>query len=213
MNRVWFTDRDLGKQFPGILAEAGLQVERHGDLFAPEGSDEQWLEHCGTNGRVAITHNSRIRYVPNELAAVKRFKVRLVVVVGQAPNAERRTGAQLRAHGAACRRNAGRTSAAADPEGVPGLAGRVGEVAGGCGERRGLVSKGLMGQGCGSPSTSAVAEWSGGLKPEVRHRPARGEHFSLDSANGLKSLPSNPMRLTGPGTDAPDPCHMINHDA
>ncbi len=88
MNRVWFTDRDLGKQFPRILAEAGLQVERHGDLFPPDGSDEQWLEHCGTNGRVAITHNSRIRYVPNELAAVKRFKVSLVVVVGRAPNAE-----------------------------------------------------------------------------------------------------------------------------
>jgi PIN like domain len=86
--RVWFTDRDLGKQFPRILAEAGLQVERHGDLFQPSGSDEQWLEHCGTNGRVAITHNSRIRYVPNELAAVKRFKVPLVVVVGQASNAE-----------------------------------------------------------------------------------------------------------------------------
>jgi len=87
-DRVWFTDRDLGKQFPRILAEAGLQVERHGDLFEPSGSDEQWLEHCGTHGRVAITHNSRIRYVPNELAAVKRFKVPLVVIVGQAPNAE-----------------------------------------------------------------------------------------------------------------------------
>lgn len=88
MSRIWFTDRDLGKQFPRILAEAGLQVERHGDLFAPDGSDEQWLEHCGTRGRVAITHNSRIRYVPNELAAVKRFKVLLVVVVGQAPTAD-----------------------------------------------------------------------------------------------------------------------------
>jgi hypothetical protein len=88
VTRVWFTDRDLGKQFPRILAEAGLQVERHGDLFAPEGSDEQWLEHCGTKGRVAITHNSRIRYVPNELAAVKRFKVPLVVLVGRATSAE-----------------------------------------------------------------------------------------------------------------------------
>jgi PIN like domain len=86
--RIWFTDRDLGKQFPRILADAGLQVERHGDLFEPSGSDEQWLEHCGTKGRVAITHNSRIRYVPNELAAVKRFKVPLVVVVGRAPSAE-----------------------------------------------------------------------------------------------------------------------------
>jgi PIN like domain len=88
VNRVWFTDRDLGKQFPRILADAGLQVERHGDLFEPTGSDEEWLEHCGTKGRVAITHNSRIRYVPNELAAVRRFAVPLVVVIGQAPNAE-----------------------------------------------------------------------------------------------------------------------------
>ncbi len=63
-------------------------VERHGDLFLPDGSDEQWLAHCGLQERVAITHNSRIRYVPNELAAVRDFKVRLLVVVGQAPTAE-----------------------------------------------------------------------------------------------------------------------------
>lgn len=88
MSRIWFTDRDLGKQFPRILADAGLHVERHGDLFPPDGSDEQWLAHCGSQRRVAITHNSRIRYVPNELAAVQRFKVQLVVVVGQAPTAE-----------------------------------------------------------------------------------------------------------------------------
>jgi len=88
VSRVYFTDRDLGKQFPRILADAGITVERHADLFPPEGSDEQWLEHCGKNNRVAITHNSRIRYVPNELAAVKRFGVRLLIVVGQAPTAE-----------------------------------------------------------------------------------------------------------------------------
>lgn len=88
MTRIWFTDRDLGKQFPRILAEHGLQVERHGDLFAPEGSDEEWLAHCGSRGRVALTHNSRIRYVPNELAAVRQHEVQLVVLVGQAPTAE-----------------------------------------------------------------------------------------------------------------------------
>lgn len=88
MSRIYFTDRDLGKQFPRILTEAGLAVERHGDLFAPEGSDEEWLEHCGNNGRIAISHNSRIRYVPNELAAVKAFKVPLLILVGQAPTAD-----------------------------------------------------------------------------------------------------------------------------
>ena len=88
MTRVYFTDRDLGKQFPRILAEAGIAVERHADLFPPDGSDEQWLEHCGTLDRVAVTHNSRIRYVPNELAAVRRFNVKLLIVVGQSPTAE-----------------------------------------------------------------------------------------------------------------------------
>jgi hypothetical protein len=85
---VYFTDRDLGKQFPRILAEAGIAVERHADLFPPDGSDEQWLEYCGASGRVAISHNSRIRYVPNELAAVKRFDVALLIVVGKVPAAE-----------------------------------------------------------------------------------------------------------------------------
>jgi hypothetical protein len=88
VSRIYFIDRDLGKQFPRILAEAGIPVERHADLFLPEGSDEQWLEHCGKNGRVAVSHNSRIRYVPNEMAAVKRFKVSLLILVGQAPTAE-----------------------------------------------------------------------------------------------------------------------------
>ena len=88
MSRVYFTDRDLGKQFPQILAEAGILVERHADLFPPDGSDEAWLEHCGKNGRVAISHNSRIRYVPNELAAVKRFAVPLFIVIGKVPTAE-----------------------------------------------------------------------------------------------------------------------------
>jgi len=88
VSRVYFTDRDLGKQFPRLLAEAGVVIERHGDLFRPEGSDEEWLEHCGTKGRIAVSHNSRIRYVPNELEAVKRFKVPLLILVGQATTAE-----------------------------------------------------------------------------------------------------------------------------
>jgi PIN like domain len=88
VSRIYFTDRDLGKQFPRILADAGINVERHGDLFQPEGSDEQWLQHCGASGRIAISHNSRIRYVPNELEAVKRFKVALLILVGQATTAE-----------------------------------------------------------------------------------------------------------------------------
>jgi hypothetical protein len=88
VSRAWFTDRDLGKQFPRILASAGVPVRRHGDLFPPDGSDLQWLEHCGGQGLVAIMHDTRIRYRPNELAAVVRFNVQLVVVSGKVPTAE-----------------------------------------------------------------------------------------------------------------------------
>lgn len=85
MSRVYFTDRDLGKRFPDILTAAGLTVERHHDLFPADGSDEQWLEHCGKEGRIALSHNQRIRYTPNELAAVVRHRVALLIVNGKAP--------------------------------------------------------------------------------------------------------------------------------
>ena len=85
MSRIYFTDRDLGKRFPDILATAGLTIERRHELFSPDGPDEQWLEYCGTQDRIALTHNERIRYTPNELAAVVRYRVPLLVVVGKAP--------------------------------------------------------------------------------------------------------------------------------
>jgi hypothetical protein len=85
LSLIFFTDRDLGKRFPEVLAAAGLTVERHHDLFSPDGSDEEWLRYAGERGRVAITHNARIRYTPNELAAVVRHRVALLVVVGKAP--------------------------------------------------------------------------------------------------------------------------------
>ena len=84
MSRIFFTDRDLGKQFPAILSSSGLAVERHADLFAPDGPDEQWLEYCGKKQRIAISHNLRIRYTPNELAAVMRHRVALLIVIGDA---------------------------------------------------------------------------------------------------------------------------------
>ena len=83
MSRVFFTDRDLGKQFPAILQAAGLTVERHDQHFAPDTPDEEWLEVVGRRGWIAITHDKRIRYKPNELAAVMEHKVALLVVVGR----------------------------------------------------------------------------------------------------------------------------------
>ncbi len=85
MKPVFFTDRDLGKRFPAILVDAGLQVERHHDLFPADGPDEQWLEYCGRHGRIAVSHDQRIRHKVNELDAVIRYRVALLIVIGKAP--------------------------------------------------------------------------------------------------------------------------------
>lgn len=85
MSRVFFTDRDLGKRFPEILGAAGLQVERHANHFAPDCPDPVWLEEVGKRGWVAVTHDTRIRYKPNELAAVIDHRVALLVMIGKAP--------------------------------------------------------------------------------------------------------------------------------
>jgi hypothetical protein len=81
---VFFTDRDLGAAFPEILRAAGLTVERHGDHFAPDCPDEDWLAEIGKRDWVALTHDTRIRYKPNQLAAVVQHRVRLLVIVGKA---------------------------------------------------------------------------------------------------------------------------------
>ena len=84
MSFTFFTDRDLGKKFPAILSAAGLKVERHQDHFADDAPDEEWLATIGEKGWVAVTHNLRIRYMPNELDAVVRHRVSLLVVIGKA---------------------------------------------------------------------------------------------------------------------------------
>jgi hypothetical protein len=83
---VYFTDRDLGKRFPEILRSSGLTVERHADHFAADTPDALWLETVGKRGWIAVTHDQRIRYKPNERDAVMRHGVGLLVVVGAAPS-------------------------------------------------------------------------------------------------------------------------------
>jgi hypothetical protein len=81
---VFFTDRDLGIAFPEILRDSGLTVERHRDHFPPACPDEEWLEVVGRRGWVALTHDTRIRYKPNQLEKVVQHNVRLLVLVGKA---------------------------------------------------------------------------------------------------------------------------------
>lgn len=85
MSFVYFTDRDLGKRFPEILKSGGLTVERHADHFAHDTPDETWLEEIGKRRWIALTHDRRIRYKPNELNAVVQHRVALLAIVGNAP--------------------------------------------------------------------------------------------------------------------------------
>ena len=85
MSVVFFTDRDLGLKFSEILKTSGPAVERHADHFPPECPDSEWLAEVSARGWVAITHDKRIRYKPNELAAVVDHKAALLVIVGDAP--------------------------------------------------------------------------------------------------------------------------------
>jgi hypothetical protein len=70
---VFFTDRDLGKRFPEVLAASGLEVRRHGDHFPSDCPDEVWLEAVGRSAWIAVSHDTRIRYKPNEGIAPKRL--------------------------------------------------------------------------------------------------------------------------------------------
>ncbi len=85
MSFTFFTDRDLGRKFPAILRAAGLTVERHDDHFGPTTPDEEWITRVAAEGWIAISHNERIRYTPNERDAVLRAGLALLLVVGKAP--------------------------------------------------------------------------------------------------------------------------------
>ena len=73
---VFFTDRDLGALFPRILSEAGLSVETHDSHFSHGTKDVEWLPAVGRNGWFVLSRDKRIRYRPNEQAAV------MLVVLG-----------------------------------------------------------------------------------------------------------------------------------
>ena len=86
MSTTFFTDRDLGKRFPALLRSAGISVEGHGDHFRNDAKDEDWIVEVGKRGWVVVTRDKRIRYKPNELAAVKTAGIAMFVLSGKAPH-------------------------------------------------------------------------------------------------------------------------------
>ena len=83
---VFFTDRDLGKLFPQILRNAGLNVERHDDYFSETTDDSVWLPEVARRGWVPITHDKKTRRKPIERDAIMRAGAGLLVVIGKVPH-------------------------------------------------------------------------------------------------------------------------------
>ena len=78
---TFFLDRNLGsKQVAEALRNAGASVEVHGDHFAADGSDEEWLAACGKHGWVAITLDYRIRYRASERDTLRKNSVKAFLV-------------------------------------------------------------------------------------------------------------------------------------
>ena len=81
--RVYFTDRDLGRRiFPGLLKEAGLRVEIHDDHFEPDAHDVDWLPEVAARGWVVLSNDQKILRRPLEREAVRRSGAALLVLIG-----------------------------------------------------------------------------------------------------------------------------------
>ena len=64
------------------LTDAGVQVERHRDHFAPATPDVDWLGPVSQNGWVILTKDKRQRRIPLEIAAIAEADAREFVIRG-----------------------------------------------------------------------------------------------------------------------------------
>ena len=80
---VYFTDRDLGRQFPEALIAAGLRVERHDQHFPTDTADAVWIPEVAQRGWIALSRDKRIRYSPLALNVLRESNTRLFVLVGK----------------------------------------------------------------------------------------------------------------------------------
>lgn len=85
---IFFTDRDLGKLFPKLLSENGIEVVKHSDYFADNTSDQEWISAAGRKGWYCLSHDKKIRYRKKEKEAVMRANIGLFLLVGHASNRE-----------------------------------------------------------------------------------------------------------------------------
>ena len=76
-----FVDASLGRTVVELLRAAGFAAVAHDDLFAQGTPDTEWLPEIGARGLPVLTKDTRIRYTPAELEALRRAGVQQFVLV------------------------------------------------------------------------------------------------------------------------------------
>ncbi len=80
----FFVDRSLGRRHvPEALRHAGWAVRTHHEVFGgrdEDVADVEWLEYCGREGLPVLTKDRRLRYRPEEVAAIQRHQVKAFVL-------------------------------------------------------------------------------------------------------------------------------------
>lgn len=80
-HRTLYLDRNLGKHLiADTLRAANHAVEVHDDHLPIDAPDEEWIKLVADKGWIALTKDKNIRYRHSELASIKYFGARVVVV-------------------------------------------------------------------------------------------------------------------------------------
>jgi uncharacterized protein with PIN domain len=88
----FFVDRSLGRiQVPRDLRKAGWTLRTHSELYGDrdeEVADTEWLEMCGREDLPVLSKDRRLRYRRQEIAALRRHRVRAFVLTRGSLRAE-----------------------------------------------------------------------------------------------------------------------------
>lgn len=81
----FFLDRNLGRlRVAAALRERGWIVRTHYDVFGrrdQQVADVEWLEYCGRENLPVLSKDRRLRYRPEEIAAVRRHRIRAFILM------------------------------------------------------------------------------------------------------------------------------------
>lgn len=76
----FFLDRSLARRVvAGMLRSTGWSIRTHIEVYGgrdQEVEDVEWLELCGRKDWIVLTMDRRIRYHRDEIAAIRRHRVR-----------------------------------------------------------------------------------------------------------------------------------------